>query len=115
MGDHQPLHVDDRAASQGRAADGGDVTVIDAHAADRVQRLPSAIDRLALPGIEPPSQLLEYLRTFDSIVSWYGSNQPEFRARVQELELPFTFFPALPGSDDRTHVVDFFLTLAGAP
>jgi len=83
--------------------------------ADRVQRLPSAIDRLALPAVEPPLALLGYLHTFDSIVSWYGSNQPEFRARVQELGLPFEFFPALPSGDVRTHVVDFFLAQAGAP
>ena len=83
--------------------------------ADRVQRVPAGIDLLALPGMEPPVALLGYMRTFDSIVSWYGSNQPEFRARVQELGLPFEFFPALPASDCRTHVVDFFLAHAGAP
>lgn len=83
--------------------------------ADRVQRVPAGIDLLALPGIEPPFALLGYLRSFDSIISWYGSNQPEFRARVQELGLPFEFFPALPPGDARTHVVDFFLTMAGAP
>lgn len=82
--------------------------------ADRVQRVPAGIDRLALP-VEPSFALLGYLRTFDSIVSWYGSNQPEFRARVEELGLPFEFFPALPSGDSRTHVVDFFLTQAGAP
>lgn len=83
--------------------------------ADRVKRVPSGIDLLALPDIEPPLALLGYLRTFDSIVSWYGSNQPEFRARVRKLGLPFEFFPALPSGDGRTHVVDFFLTQAGAP
>jgi len=83
--------------------------------ADRVQRVPSGIDLLALPGLEPPLALLGYLRTFDSIVSWYGSNQPEFRARVRELGLPFEFFPALPSGDSRAHVVDFFLAQAGAP
>jgi len=83
--------------------------------ADRVQRLPSAIDRLALPGLEPPIALLGYLRTFDSIVSWYGTNQPEFRARIKELGLPFEFFPALPQSSNGLHVVDFFLKHVGAP
>ena len=83
--------------------------------ADRVQRLPSAIDLLALPGQDPPVALLGYLHTFDSIVSWYGSNQPEFRARVHELGLPFEFFPALPAGDGRVHVVDFFLAQVGAP
>ncbi len=83
--------------------------------ADRVQRVPSGIDLLALPGLEPPVALLGYLRTFDSIVSWYGSNQPEFRARTEELNLPFEFFPALPPSNNRLHIVDFFLNHVGAP
>ncbi len=68
-----------------------------------------------MPGLEPPPELLDYLRTFDSIVSWYGSNQPEFRARIAELRLPFQFFPALPPGACRTHVVDYFLEHAGAP
>lgn len=83
--------------------------------ADRVQHVPSSIDRLALPDLEPPFALLAYLRTFDSIVSWYGSNQPEFRERVAELGLPFQFYPALPPSHDKTHVVDYFLRALGAP
>lgn len=83
--------------------------------ADRVQRLPSAIDRLALPGLEPPVVLLGYLRTFDSIVSWYGTNQAAFRERIEELTLPFEFFPALPQTNDGLHVVDFFLKHVGAP
>jgi len=83
--------------------------------ADRIHHVPSAIDRIALPGVEPPHALIAYLRSFDSIVSWYGSNQPEFRAQVEELQLPFQFFPALPSSDNGSHVVDFFLKQAGAP
>jgi heptosyltransferase-3 len=83
--------------------------------ADRVRRLPSAIDRLALPGLDPPAAVLQDLRTFDSIISWYGSNQPEFRSRVQDLGLPFRFFPALPSGNERIHVVDFFLNHVGAP
>ncbi len=34
------------------------------------------------------------LETFDSIYSWYGTRNPEFREAVRHL--PFTFFPALP-------------------
>lgn len=83
--------------------------------ANRVQHVPSAIDRLALPGLEPPAAVLEDLRTFDSIISWYGSNQPEFRKRVEELALPFQFFPALPQGNEQVHVVDFFLKHVGAP
>lgn len=42
-----------------------------------------------------PAALRDELRSFDSIVSWYGTARPEFRAAVGEL--PVHFFPALPG------------------
>ena len=83
--------------------------------ADRATHLPSAIDRLGLPDTDPPASLLKHLRSFDSIVSWYGSNQPLFRKRAVELALPFQFFPALPPASEHTHIVDFFLKHAGAP
>jgi ADP-heptose:LPS heptosyltransferase len=35
--------------------------------------------------------LVERLRSFDSIISWYGSNRPEFRDTVKRLALPFQF------------------------
>jgi ADP-heptose:LPS heptosyltransferase len=64
---------------------------------------------LDLLGIsEPPPRLLENLRGFDSIVSWYGANRPEFRDLAARLGLPFTFFPALP-RDSRRHATDFYL------
>ena len=43
--------------------------------------------------------LMEELRGFDSIVSWYGANRAEFRDAVAGL--PFTFFPALPRATAR--------------
>ncbi len=57
---------------------------------------------------EPPAGLIEDLRRFDSIVSWYGANRPEFRAAVAELGLPFTFLEALP-PDAQAHAADFYL------
>ncbi len=64
---------------------------------------------LDLLGItEPASRLIERLRGFDSIVSWYGSNRPEFQAEVRRRGLPFTFFPALP-RDASGHAADFYL------
>src|SRR5260370_26337381 len=52
---------------------------------------------LDLLGItEPPSGLIEALREFDSIVSWYGANRPEFRDTVAASDLPFTFLEARP-------------------
>jgi len=65
---------------------------------------------LDLLGItDPPPLLIERLRSFDSIVSWYGANRPEFRHEVARLHLPFTFLPALPAAGADTHATDFYL------
>jgi heptosyltransferase III len=62
---------------------------------------------LDLLGIaDPPQSLLNDLRSFDSIVSWYGANRQDFRDTVAGL--PFTFFPALP-TDAALHAADFYL------
>jgi heptosyltransferase-3 len=91
----------------------GDVAPL-IHFADRVRSLASTgIDLLGLEGIDPPQALLDELRGFDSIVSWYGSNREEFRAEVGRLGLPFEFFPALPAAGERVHAADFFLGQAG--
>ena len=58
----------------------------------------------AAPGV------VERLRSFDSIVSWYGAGRPEFRDAVARLGLPFQFFPALPSG---CHAVDFYLKQVG--
>jgi hypothetical protein len=55
---------------------------------------------------DPPERLMERLRGFDSIVSWYGANRPEFRQAVAGL--PFTFFEALP-REGSMHATDFYL------
>ncbi len=79
--------------------------------ADRVRSISSTgIDLLGI--VEPPLPLLDSLRGFDSIVSWYGSNRPEFRKVVGELDLPFTFFPALPPDSADQHATDFYLEQA---
>jgi heptosyltransferase-3 len=80
--------------------------------ADRVR--PIASTGLDLVGVvDPPSQLMEQLSGFDSIVSWYGSNRPEFREAVAHL--PFTFLRALPPDDCHLHVTDYYLDQVGAP
>jgi len=80
--------------------------------ADRVCAIASTgLDLLGLADIAPPHGLLERLQSFDSIVSWYGSNRESFRAAVREL--PFRFFPALPPAGARMHAADFFLRQAG--
>ena len=81
--------------------------------ADRVCPIASTgLDLLGLPGVDPPGPLLERLRGFDSIVSWYGANRPEFREHAQALGLPFRFLPALPPAAGM-HAADFFLHQAG--
>lgn len=62
----------------------------------------------------PPPQLTERLRGFDSIVSWYGANRPDFRGLATAMGLPFTFFPALPTEAAGMHAADFYLSQARA-
>jgi heptosyltransferase-3 len=57
-------------------------------------------------GLLPSEHVVERLRGFDSVISWYGSGRPEFRELVRELGLPFTFLPALP--DGTSHAVEFY-------
>jgi heptosyltransferase-3 len=76
--------------------------------ADRARAIPST--GLDLVGVtEPPARLIEELRQFDSIVSWYGANRPDFRELVLGMGLPFTFFPALPEEGAGMHAADFYL------
>ena len=46
------------------------------------------------------------LRSFDSVVSWYGANRAEFRTLMDDLGIPVQFLPALP--DGTCHSVDFY-------
>ena len=50
---------------------------------------------------------------FDSILSWYGANRPEFQACVKGLQ--FQFFTAIPPVDCTMHAADFFASQVGAP
>jgi heptosyltransferase-3 len=58
---------------------------------------------------EPTERVIRQLATFDSIISWYGANRPDFRALVQQLGLPFLFFRALPPESAGIHATDFYL------
>jgi hypothetical protein len=71
---------------------------------------------LDLLGIQepPPPRLIDELRSFDSIVSWYGANRPEFRELALSLNLPFTFLPALPPKGAGMHATDFYLEQVSA-
>jgi len=76
--------------------------------ADSVRSIASTgLDLLGIA--DPPPGLLESLRRFDAIVSWYGANRPDFRDLVRALDLPFRFFPALPPENATMHATDFYL------
>jgi heptosyltransferase-3 len=72
--------------------------------ADSAKSIASAgLDRL---GFLPSDDVVARLRSFDSIVSWYGTNRPEFQMLTGDLKLPIRFLPALP--DGTCHAVDFY-------
>jgi len=62
----------------------------------------------------PPERVVSDLRRFDSIISWYGANRPEFRELARSLDLPFTFFSALPPESAGMHATDFYLDQVSA-
>lgn len=79
--------------------------------ADQVRPISATgLSRIGIPG-QDAAPVLQQLRTFDEIVTWYGSNRPEFRNAVAGL--PFRFLTALP-PDDGIHAVDFYLQQVGA-
>lgn len=71
----------------------------------------TGLDLVGIEGVREPDVVMAALRTFDSIVSWYGANRPEFREAVRGL--PFEFLAALPTGGSSTHAADFFLIQAG--
>jgi ADP-heptose:LPS heptosyltransferase len=80
--------------------------------ADQVRALSATgLSRIGIPG-QDTAPVLQQLRSFDEIVTWYGSNRPEFRQAVAGL--PFRFLPALP-PDDALPAVDFYLQQVGCP
>ena len=80
--------------------------------ADRVRAISSTgLDLLGIA--DTPPSLLEHLRSFDSIVSWYGANRPDFRDFTASLGLPFRFLSALP-PERGGHAADFYLDQVSA-
>jgi ADP-heptose:LPS heptosyltransferase len=63
----------------------------------------TGIDRLGLLNDE---DVAERLRGFDSIISWYGARNADFRNTAARLGLPIHFCEALP--DMRSHAVDYY-------
>jgi heptosyltransferase III len=83
--------------------------------ADRVEAIArTGLDSLGIPCHAPPASVVERLRSFDEIVSWYGANRETFQEAVYRLALPFRFRAALPAAGDGRHAVDFFLDAPAA-
>ena len=55
------------------------------------------------------------LQDFDEIITWYGTNRPEFRTELTSIHPNVTFLAALPDDAWQGHAVDFFLQQVGAP
>jgi heptosyltransferase III len=70
----------------------------------------TGIDLVGIGNFEMPN-----LDRFDQIVSWYGSNRPEFRAVLEATGISCIFHPALPDPESSLHAVDFFARQVGAP
>lgn len=78
--------------------------------ADHVRSIASTgLDTLGIPCRAPSARLVDELRSFDSIVSWYGANREEFAIAMRDLGLSPEFRTALPPPDSQVHAVDFFL------
>ena len=85
------------------------------HFADRVQSLSSTgIELVGVGDLPLPPRLQERLANFDSIVSWYGANRPEFRRALNLLGVDTEFLAALPPNDYPGHATDFFAGQVGA-
>ena len=58
---------------------------------------------------EPPARLIDELRSFDSIVSWYGANRPDFCELLAGINPNCRFFRALPPEGTTVHATDYYL------
>jgi heptosyltransferase-3 len=84
--------------------------------ADRVRGIAATgLDLLGIEDHTPPELLTAALQSFDSIVSWYGENRPEFREAAMSANPNWAFLKALPSDGCGLHAVDFFARQAGAP
>ncbi len=80
--------------------------------ADRSRAIAATgLDLVGLPDVAPPAGLLDELRRFDSIVSWYGAGRAEFRQAVAGL--PFRFLAAVPPAGAGVHAADYYLRQVG--
>jgi heptosyltransferase III len=84
--------------------------------AQRVRSIASTgIDLLGVGDLEISEALEAELPSFDSIVSWYGANRPEFQQALRRLGPTCEFYRAVPPSESPWHATDFFAQQVGAP
>jgi heptosyltransferase III len=84
--------------------------------ADTVRSLASTgIDLVGVGDLATSERLKSKFQSFDSIISWYGTNRPEFRDALANMEIECHFHPALPTQASCEHVTDFFARQVGAP
>lgn len=74
----------------------------------------TGLDLVGIGDLLRPAPLTRRLQSFDSVVSWYGANRPEFRDALRSTGVPCKFLTALPPTDFAGHAGDFFLEQVGA-
>lgn len=75
-------------------------------------RFADRVRSIAATGIDSYPPRLEALEPFDDIVSWYGTNRPEFREALSRF--PVRFLQALPPNAGK-HATDFYMRQVGGP
>jgi heptosyltransferase III len=84
------------------------------HFADRVRAISTTgIDLVGIDGIPVPALLRQQLQGFDSMVSWYGANRPDFRESISRLGVACEFLEALPPASFDGHAIEFFARQVG--
>ena len=73
-------------------------------------RFADRVRSIASTGIDAFPPRLDALTGFDEIVSWYGSNRPDFRDALQPFNV--RFFEALPSASG-LHATDFYMRQVG--
>ncbi len=74
----------------------------------------TGIDLFGVEGLSFPKELSGVLRNFDSIISWYGTNRPNFQQAIRGLGIPCEFHAALPDREYPAHAAKFFADQVGA-
>jgi hypothetical protein len=74
----------------------------------------SGVDVVAVGDLHPPETFVRRVQSFDSVVSWYGTNRPQFRDALLAINPKTEFHAALP-QDSALHATDFFARQVGAP